>query len=211
MPHLISFFILILILYSCNENHAQSEASDKEIDLKQQADTTAGKGIMLEIYRWQIDVDTVLLGDMNRDGIGDTAIITSPIYAWERPTSQSFGSCKGGTCISTVRFSFNSAQIEFDRSIGFLTFFAVGDLNDDGIEEVAFIPNWFWSCWSNMSVYSLQNGIWTELVSGSVYTCYEEDFSNRVKKMGYKKFEFIKAVWNEEAGIDTDSTFLIAL
>lgn len=212
MRFLIYLCFLLFVISSCEPAQINPIHNKTKIKIENQNDTMAIKGGTGRMYRWHQDIDTILLGDMNGDGINDTAISTSPIHAYDHPTKKSVKTgCKGGDCSTNVSFSFDPMQIEVNRALGFQIFFAAGDLNDDGVQEVAFVPNWFWSCWENMCVYSLQNGVWIEVVSGTVWACEDQDFSKRVKKVGYKKFEFTQALWNEAAGMDIDTTIVYSL
>lgn len=156
-------------------------------------------------------IDTVLLGDMNGNGMPDTAFIYSPFYKREVPTSaNSRDSCANDICESTVVFNFTNDSIFHDWSLGFIAFFPTEDLNNDGVREIAFVPSWFWSCWSNLYVYSLRNDEWQLMIKGSIYACNEDDFSKRIKKISNSKFEFTAAKWKEDAGMDTDTTIVFS-
>lgn len=156
-------------------------------------------------------IDTVLLGDMNGNGLKDTAFIYSPVFAYEHPQHNDLkGGCENDVCLTTVSFTFTDNQIVQDNAIGFQTLFATEDLNNDGVKEIAFVPLSFMSCWNSIYVYTFRNNEWQLMIRGNVFACGEEDFSHRIKKISSSTFEFRAAKWNEDEGIDIDTTLIFS-
>jgi hypothetical protein len=73
-----------------------------------------------------------------------------------------------------------------------------GDLDDDGMCELYFVPDWFTSNWTGLNIYSLKQNKWILLGQGSIrrdapemesdlYTPYEKRI---IKHKGY--FESVR-------------------
>ncbi len=203
--------ILSLTIFSCVSNPSKDNLEDIVNEVSQSGFKDS-LNLTNPIFKCHQDIDTVLLGDMNGDKILDTAIITSPYHAYDNPNnSRSNYGCADSLCLTSLLFSFDSAEIEFSNTLGFTAFFATEDLDDNGISEVGFVTTWFQGCWQTLYVYGLINGIWTPMVDGVVFACEEQDFSKRINKVGDKKIEFTHAVWNEEAGMNMDTTIVYSL
>lgn len=203
--------ILLVNIFSCVSN----QSKDNPINTANDVLLSGFKDSLIlinPIFKWHRDIDTVLLGDMNGDEVMDTAIITSPYRAYDNPNnSASNYGCADLLCETIVQFSFDTANIEFSNTLGFASFFAMDDLDDNGIKEVGFVTQWFQGCWQTLYAYGINNGVWQSLVDGRVYACEEQDFSKRINKIGNKKVEFTHAVWNEAAGMETDTTIIYSL
>lgn len=200
--------VMLLALMSCKAPKDEPE---------EQSVAIAKRCFAFKPYSHSVDfimhqtIDTVLLGDMNGNGLTDTAIIYSPIFARPHPRNEDLkGGCENDECITTVTFNFTEKKIVKDNSIGFQNFFATEDLDNDGIKEIAFVPLWFNSCWNSLYLYTYRNGEWQLMISGSVYACYEDGFSDRIKKIGAAKFAFTAAKWNEDHGMETDTTLIFS-
>jgi len=113
-------------------------------------------------------------------------------------------SCKDSTCTTYFKFE-NDKYPSFSHEQALGGYLAnVGDLNDDGICELCFVPDWFTSNWTGLNIYSLKNDKWILLGQGSVrrdvpemenelYTPYEKRI---IKHKGY--FEILENVMNED-------------
>lgn len=157
-------------------------------------------------------IDTVLLGDMNGNGMSDTAFIYSPVFAYEHPQNNELkGGCENDNCLTRVIFSFTDVPLLHGNAIGLQTLFATEDLDNDGIREIAYVPLWFWSCWNSLYVYTYRNDEWQLMINGSVYVCNEEDFSERIKKISASTFEFTAAKYSDYEGMNEDTTLLITV
>ncbi|MBK7139953.1 MAG: hypothetical protein IPH74_13450 [Bacteroidetes bacterium] len=87
-----------------------------------------------------------------------------------------------------------------------------GDLNEDGISELLYVPDWISSCWGSLFVYSLQDNKWIVAGSVAVYTCEEIDYHKRLKKIDKEKFELVGQDWNDDQTelIDVPQVFRIS-
>jgi hypothetical protein len=144
------------------------------------------------------EIDTLTPGDLNFDKKPDTAIVFKPLYAEDNPLQGEYRECADDSCVTRVTFSFTDIQLNHTMALGFYSFFATHDLNEDGIKEIAFVPEWFQSCWSALFVYSLHDDQWVKLGSVNVYACEEENFEGRIHKINTTKFEMTGDEWNDD-------------
>ena len=199
-------YFLALFIVSCNENTSNQSITISN-DVIPEDSVESELDLIFEIHQ---DIDTFLLGDMNFDGMEDTAIVFSPFHAYPSPDDFSSGGCEDDSCLTTIKFSFTETNLFHSGALGFQTLFATEDLNADGTKEIGFIQNWFQSCWQGLFVYSLEKTEWKHVGSGSVYTCSEEDFSKRVVKIDRNNFKVISMRMSEDSGELTDSTVVFS-
>lgn len=100
-----------------------------------------------------------VLCDVDGDGVKEYAIlIPAPIDTTKEMT------CLDDSCTSIIRFS-NKAIPDIrlanclDGAVDIL-----GDLNNDGKDEIGINPQWWTSCWSGYHVFTLKNGKWINAV-----------------------------------------------
>lgn len=199
------YLFTLLSLISCNQQ-ASGDNVNKTNDTLLKTDSSHSEIDPMCVMHQNID--TFYLGDMNKDGIQDTAIVFSPFHAYPSTTNFSEGGCEDDSCLTTVKFNFSETILKHAGALGFQTFFATEDLNADGIMEVAFIPQWFQSCWQGLFVYSLKNSSWNQIGSGSVFACADEDFSHRVVKIDQHTFKIIGVRWNEDGSEMVDTAIV---
>jgi hypothetical protein len=177
---------LLLILAACSETPVKTEPQP-DVEMEEPAP-----------IKQEQETDRVVLGDLNFDKRPDTAIVYEPLYAEDNLLEGEYGECADDSCVTRVIFSFTDVQLNHTMALGFYSFFATHDLNDDGVREIAFIPDWFQSCWSALFVYSLQNDEWIKLGGANVYACEEENFEDRIRKINSRKFEITGQEWNDD-------------
>jgi len=198
--YLIAFFIV-----SCSESES-NKSGENNNDSIPQIDTVITETHPLCLIHQ--DIDTFYIGDMNKDGKEDTAIVFSPFYAYPSTIDFSGGGCEDDSCLTIVKFNFSEIPLKHKEALGFQSFFATEDLNSDGIKEVAFIPNWFQSCWQGLFVYSLDKSGWKHIGTGSVFACADEDFTSRVLKIDRHNFKIIGVKWNEDGSEMLDTAII---
>ncbi|MFT3793104.1 hypothetical protein [Flavobacterium sp.] len=142
------FLIGLMFVFGCQQS--------KKIDNKNPTVSTAKDSLLAA------QTDTIALGDLNNDKIADTAFIYTP------PTMASFDAkgkiqyqfgCLDNHCFNRIAFSCKLPEITSENSVwGRIE--NAGDLNNDGISELLFVPGWFTSSMAHLFLYSLQNGKW---------------------------------------------------
>lgn len=105
-------------------------------------------------------------GDFNGDGIFE--------YMWLQAPKTNDMECVG-ECNCIIMFSNPTINsIEVQNCIGgFPT--NVGDLNNNGTDEIGFTPAWFTSCWSSYYVWTFKNEDWSNAVDPFLTHCNQWD------------------------------------
>ena len=190
MRWLVLLFLSIVIL-SC-QSDVPSETETIEGDSQQ--DSLNGEDSLVQednsfsdlpdtVKKWHQWIDSLEIGDVNHDGMVDSAIVFSPLI-----NETALYECADDSCMTFVQFNFTDELLMHTGAIGFIQFWNAGDLNDDGYDELGVIPDWFTSCWSALYVYSHFEDGWKPIGVGSVYNCIEDDYSWRVKKINSEEF-----------------------
>ena len=106
-------------------------------------------------------------GDFNGDGNLD--------YMWMIPPKLKEDDCEGGICENQIKFSDSSIPtIKIQTSIGG-KLSNLGDLNNNGTDEVGLLSSWFTSCWQPYYVWTYKNGNWIYAVKPIDTHCYQWD------------------------------------
>ncbi len=117
--------------------------------------------------------DTIPAGDVNGDGIVDTAYLFYP------EIDTSLNDCIGN-CNVKIMFSCPVPPIIHEQSIGGFIY-PIGDLDGNITGEILYFPEWFTSCWSAYFVYYQRDGKWKK-IAASYYSCADEiSFASKVK------------------------------
>lgn len=95
-----------------------------------------------------------------------------------------------GKCETTIYFSDKKIKPFVIATANSGTLYNLGDLNNDGKDELGFYPNWCTSCWHAFYVYTLSKTGWKPLVPSISTHCsqWEEDkfpIKKDPKKKGY--------------------------
>ncbi|MBV8325305.1 MAG: hypothetical protein JO178_03260 [Chryseobacterium sp.] len=82
-----------------------------------------------------------------------------------------------GKCETTICFSDKKIKPLTISPANKGTLYNLGDLNNDGTDEIGFYPNWCTSCWHPFYVYTLTKTGWKPLVKPIPTHCnqWEED------------------------------------
>ena len=108
------FILPLLVLASCNSPHQENSARINEIAA---SDTLNSKVEGREVIE-PMSIDTVLIGDMNSDGIQDTAFILTPPVIKHLDSNgglQFYSDCVNGDCYNKISFSCGLPNI-FDKN-----------------------------------------------------------------------------------------------
>lgn len=191
----IFLFLLAIGILSCQDEKVAGKPISNQLDSL--IDSTAlmvSDSVEVLIY----PIDTVVLQDINGDKINDTVFINEPSII------EAELSCRDEVC--NTKFIFANTSIpsfSHEQALGGVLANA-GDLDDDGMCELYFVPDWFTSNWTGLNIYSLKNNKWILLGQGSIrrdapemesdlYTPYEKRIA---KHKGY--FELLENVMNED-------------
>ncbi|WP_461449901.1 hypothetical protein [Mucilaginibacter sp.] len=96
-------------------------------------------------------------GDFNGDGIKE--------YAWiVKPQLSADGMSCVGPCVAHIVFSDKKINpILLKNSIGG-TLTNLGDLKNNGKDDIGLLPDWFTSCWRSYFTYTLNNNNWQYVI-----------------------------------------------
>ena len=67
------------------------------------------------------------------------------------------------SCFCVLSFSNKLPSIKITNTMGSVSLYNLGDLNNDGSDEIGYIPYWH-SNWKTYYVLTLKNGVWVDLV-----------------------------------------------
>lgn len=95
-----------------------------------------------------------LMGDFNGDGKKDTILVNC---------SECFDEEKPEYCFCVLSFSNKLPSIKITNTMGSVSLYNLGDLNNDGSDEIGYIQNWH-SMWKEYYVLTLRKGVWVDLV-----------------------------------------------
>ena len=175
-----SYFLILFVLtvVSCKDN-PNTEGSFISVSEIQSTD---------RFYAGQID--TVSLGDLDGNGIIDSAFVYTPQTNLEidknGDTLFSPG-CKEDKCFNMITFSADFPNIEIENSVwGQIE--SIDDIDKDGVKELLFASNWFTTTRSSLYLFSLKNGSWVEISKVSFRMKDKEDLKDRIHQKDGKYY-----------------------
>ncbi len=155
------------------------------------------------------ETDVVVLGDINSDTVIDTAYMTHPKWISE---DEYYGDCTNHSCSITVAFSFKAPSIQHSDAVDAWVK-SIGDIDEDGIDEIVVAPGWFIGCRGKRYFYTMKNGKWQLIGETYYFNCIGEDeeFDPEVKKTARARFETPTLEFLEDEGeeITVTKTFTI--
>lgn len=176
------YLVCLLFLVSCKPISSKDATSS----VKDGVEALFGSG----------GVDTFIVGDLDGDGLPNKAFQKKPITEGFVDPDEGMTECPGG-CNVSISFDAKIPTLIHENSIGGLIYDA-GDLNEDGISELLYAPDWISSCWGALIVYSLQNKQWINVGSVGIYTCEAQEYLKRLKKVDKTKFQLVGQDWNDD-------------
>ncbi|WP_343671263.1 hypothetical protein [Chitinophaga sp.] len=123
--------------------------------------------------------------DVDGDGVKEYAYLVPPPIDTTKEME-----CQDDSCVAHIRFSNRAIpDINIVSCIGGGVD-VLGDLNNDGKDEIGINPQWWTSCWSGYHVYTLKNGKWIDAVPVISTHCNQWEQGVKViekdpKKPGY--------------------------
>ncbi len=166
------FIAILLLTASCN-------AIKKEQKNK----------VKIQKEKWE----SFILGDLNSDGINDTAFVYTPKYYEnqdvKKPDNIQFDSCVNNKCFNKIKFSSIFNEIYINNSLwGKVE--AIDDLDGDGINEIIFQSNWWIGTHIEIIIYSYNKETkeWVILANNRLYE--EGSYKERVTKINNDRFKF---------------------
>lgn len=145
--------------------------------------------------------DTVLVQDLNNDGISDTAFVLTPptLASIDKQGTIHFEmGCADGDCYNKITFSCEAPELIFENSV-WGTVENAGDLNGDGMNELIFCPGWFIGNCTHLRLYTIKAGKWVEICSVS-YRRNDDEYSLKSHIVKRGNSYFMKGI---EIGEDT--------
>ncbi len=168
----IIFIAILLFTASCN-------SIKKELKNK----------VIIQKEKWE----SFILGDLNNDGINDTAFVYTPKYYEtediKNPDYIQFDSCVNNKCFNKINFSSYFNGIYINNSLwGKVE--AIDDLDSDGINEIIFQTNWWIGTHVEIIIYSYNKKTkkWLTLANNRLYA--EDSYKERVTKINNNRFKF---------------------
>ncbi|RZJ70379.1 hypothetical protein [Flavobacterium sp.] len=155
--------------------------------------------------------DAIVLGDINKDKIIDTAFVYTPPTRndpdEDGKPGYTFG-CVDDDCFNKVTFSCGLPAIRIENSVWGKVENA-GDLDKDGISEILFERGWFIGSSAGLELYQFKRGEW-HLASKIVFRPNDdESLKDRlVKKRGKFYLKGYKAFNGDEVE-DLQEVFLV--
>lgn len=178
------YLVFIISIFAIFVFLPKSNVSDTSIRTN-----TVKKDTVIEVVGVAI-IDTIILGDINNDKIADTAFIyTPPTIKYLNESGElryEFG-CVDNNCFNKISFSCGLPEIYIDISVWGLVE-NIGDLNNDGYNELIFSPGWFVSCWGRLYICSFNGNEWKKTTNVPFKRCEEESLKSHVKKGNGKYF-----------------------
>lgn len=89
--------------------------------------------------------------------------------------------CINNLCDMTIRFSSKLPNIPLKNAIG-STIESMGDIDNDGFEELIIVHRWYVGCWSKMYFYTFKNNHWNKFGNVGYYFCNNDSLMSSVKK-----------------------------
>jgi hypothetical protein len=193
------FILLIagLLLESCGSEKTSKADNDKLNSAnKPMAGLSHKDSVELD---FKSRIERIPLGDLNGDGIADTAIVSPPRFI---SPGNPIDGCQDDSCLCRIHFTCNLPDLTGVFGIGEVIA-NVGDLDNNGYCEISLVPEWFSSVWQALYVYGFRNGKWQLFGTGTCnLNSLDSDpdfFKNRVKKMDSMHLKIISDSLTEDS------------
>lgn len=159
LSKIFAIFVISLLLFECS---GDPSVEVKAVDIEAPPIDSVQPEASLPVEDLVYPIDTIILKDIDGDKKDDSVFIHEPSIIEAELT------CRDEVC--NTKFVFANATIptfNHEQALGGVLGNA-GDLDDDGMCELYFVPDWFTSNWTSFNIYSLKQGKWLLLGEGSI-------------------------------------------
>jgi hypothetical protein len=197
--------LLIILTLACSSGTSQQEQNKNAIERTKAKNDSIRKADSLDLMNQfeQGDlnrVDTIPVGDVNGDGLKDTAFLVPHNVVHNFKLDSQY-----------VELKFSCKLPSLFHYSGFHgTLINVGDLDGNNINELLYWPSWYQSNDGLMYVYGFRKNCWQLLASGNIRADIvgeskdETKFlRSRVKKINNNSFKFIIHAWCDGSIVDS--------
>jgi hypothetical protein len=183
------FLFIVLISAGCGGNKTSIAEKPGTPDTLKQIKLSAHDDSVEKDF--QSRIQRIAVGDLNGDGVVDTAIVIPPRYNDPADIQQG---CKD-SCYCRIRFTNGMPDIASVIGTG-ETIWPVGDLDGNGFVELGMIPDWPTSVWQRMAVYGFKDKQWKCYAEVSInLNCMYNDsnyFTHRIASIDKTHFRMIQ-------------------
>ncbi len=173
LKHTLKIILIPILIFSVGCNSIKKEQKSK---------------VKTQSEKWE----SFALGDLDNDGIKDTAFVYTPKYYEtvdiKNADYSQFDNCVNNKCFNKIKFSSNFNDIIINNSLwGKVE--SINDLDEDGIKEIIFQTNWWIGTHVEIIIYSYNKKTkqWIILAKNRLYE--EESYKDRVSKINHEKFK----------------------
>ena len=166
-------------------------------------DSTIFQTFVLGEPIYTIPIDTIYIGNLNNDKTPDYAYIIPPIIRVPYNENPNFFICDPEPCQLQIKFSAQNITPLQHLDAFAAKIQTIGDLNEDGIQEIALVQGKDWNSWHDIFIYTYQtqnNPSWKLLDSIRTFNL-EEKLINHVQKIKNKEFKLIGEIFNDKTGL----------
>ncbi|MBC7426496.1 MAG: hypothetical protein H7321_08160 [Bacteroidia bacterium] len=186
----LSLLVIISAFASCNSGiNRQSDSSDgfadsnsKLVDLSLNSDERFEQTVKPVPNRFNDTLSEIIsfvIGKFNTDSVADTAYLMQPsAYRYTINRKGRIDSVKNTFLF--VRFSCNLPYLVISHTYEGIII-KVDDIDNNGIDELLFEPEWVQSCWSRVDLYRFHGGFWKKSFTAPFYRC-GNNYTPRIEK-----------------------------
>lgn len=152
---------------------------------------------------YNIPIDTISIGDINNDKITDYAYLIPPIFRVPYTENPNFLICDPEPCQLQIKFSTARITPLYLPDAFAAQIQLIGDLNEDGTQEIALVQGKDWNSWHDLFVYSYQttkNPSWKLLDSIRTFNLNKKLLTH-IEKMKKGEFKLIGQTFNQNTGL----------
>lgn len=152
---------------------------------------------------YNIPIDTISIGDINNDKIPDYAYLIPPIFRVPYSENPNFLICDPEPCQLQIKFSVARIAPLYLPDAFAAQIQLIGDLDENGTQEIAVVQGKDWNSWHNLFVYTYQTSntpAWKLLDSICTFNLNEKLYTH-IEKIKKREFKLIGQTFNEKTGL----------